>query len=161
LCKMFEHIITSNLATFMDRNNLFNKDQFGFRKSRSCELQLHRVCQDISFILEKGEEADLIFLDFAKAFDKVPHSLLLSKLRAYGLKEDMVNLIGSFLTERKQRVVIDGCLSSEAEVLSGVPQGSVLGPLQFLIYINDLPDNIKSCFRLFADDSLLYRKIVT
>jgi hypothetical protein len=161
LCKMFEHIVTSNLATFLEANNLFCNDQFGFRKNRSCEFQLHRVCQDLAFILDNKEEADLVFLDFSKAFDKVSHPLLLHKLKAYGLQIDIVSLIKSFLANRTQRVVVDGWSSEPVDVTSGVPQGSVLGPLLFLIYINDLPDKIKSKCRLFADDSLLYRKIMS
>jgi Reverse transcriptase (RNA-dependent DNA polymerase)/Endonuclease-reverse transcriptase len=160
LCKMFEHIITSNLATFLEQNKLFNNDQFGFRKNRSCELQLLRVIQDLSLILDNKEEADLIFLDFSKAFDKVSHALLLHKLKSYGLQPDMISLIRSFLLDRKQTVVLDGWSSEPVDVTSGVPQGSVLGPILFLIYINDLPDKIKSKCRLFADDSLLYRKIL-
>jgi hypothetical protein len=161
LCKMFEHIITSKLANFLEQNNLFNNDQFGFRKNRSCELQLLRVIQDLSLILDNKEEADLVFLDFSKAFDKVPHVLLLHKLKSYGLQPDMISLIRSFLLDRKQTVVLDGWSSEPADVTSGVPQGSVLGPILFLIYINDLPDKIKSKCRLFADDSLLYRKITS
>jgi hypothetical protein len=161
LCKMFEHIISSNLAHFLESNNLFCNDQFGFRKNRSCEMQLHRVCQDLAFILDKKEEADLIFLDFSKAFDKVSHTLLLHKLKSYGLQMDILSLIKSFLTNRTQKVVIEGWNSDSVDVTSGVPQGSVLGPLLFLIYINDLPDKIKSKCRLFADDSLIYKKILT
>jgi len=161
LCKMFEHIITSKLATFLEQNNLFNNNQFGFRKHRSCELQLLRVIQDLSLILDNKEEADLVFLDFSKAFDKVPHGLLLHKLNSYGLQSDMISLIRSFLLNRKQTVVLDGWSSEPVDVTSGVPQGSVLGPILFLIYINDLPDKIKSKCRLFADDSLLYRKITS
>jgi len=158
-CKMFEHILTSNIATHMESKNYFSIDQFGFRKSRSCEMQLARVCQDIAFVLDKGQSADLVFLDFAKAFDKVPHNRLLKKLRAYGLCENMVRLIESFLSGRMQQVVLDGEVSDKREVTSGVPQGSVLGPLLFIIYINDLPNLLTSKIKLFADDCLLYQII--
>src|SRR5271170_3442091 len=161
VCKMFEHIITSNLAKFLERHQLFNENQFGFRKHRSCELQLHRVCQDIAFVLDNGEESGLVFLDFSKAFDTVPHHLLIKKLKSYGLQPDITKLISSFLSDRTQKVVVDGWTSDPVQVSSGVPQGSVIGPLLFILYINDLPDKIKSKCRLFADDSLIYRKITS
>src|SRR5258708_21590369 len=80
--KLFEHILTSNLASFLDTNKYFHADQFGFRKNRSCEMQLARVAQDIAFILDSGREAYMVFLDFAKAFDKVPHQRLLAKVKS-------------------------------------------------------------------------------
>ena len=96
---------------------------------------------------------------FAKAFDKVPHLRLLSKLTSYGITGNTQNWIKSFLSNRKQRVSVNGALSDITDVTSGVPQGSVLGPVLFLLYINDINGNIKSSIRLFADDSIIYRKI--
>ena len=98
-------------------------------------------------------------LDFSKAFDKVPHQRLLHKLRFYGVTGSTVALIESFLSSRSQRVVVDGATSTQCPVISGVPQGTVLGPLLFLMFINDIADAIQSPIRLFADDCLLYREI--
>ncbi len=157
--KLFEHIITSNLASYMDTNNFFHPDQFGFRKKRSCEMQLTRVCQDIASLLDKNKESYMVFLDFAKAFDKVPHQRLIAKVRSYGIGKNFLKLIESFLSNRSQTVVLNGISSNSVPITSGVPQGSVLGPLLFLIYINDLPNGLSSKVRLFADDTLLYLTI--
>ena len=100
-------------------------------------------------------QTDLIIMDFAKAFDKVPHRRLLYKLDYYGIRGSTHRWISSWLSSRSQQVVLDG----QVPVLSGVPQGSVLGPVLFLVFINDLPDNIRSSVRLFADDCVLYRNI--
>ena len=104
-------------------------------------------------------QTDVIIMDFAKAFDKVPHKRLLYKLHYYGIRGSTHKWIASWLSERYQKVVLDGQASDPVPVLSGVPQGSVLGPVLFLIFINDLPDNIRSSVRLFADDCVLYRNI--
>lgn len=101
------------------------------------------------------------FFYFRKAFDKVPHQILLSKLYHYGIQGKKLTWINSWLTERFQRVVMDGEASSLAKVTSGVPQGTVLGPLMFLLFINDIHENINSSLRLFADYALLYRSIDT
>ena len=102
---------------------------------------------------------DMIIMDFSKAFDCVPHKRLLHKMESYGVRGRTHTWITNFLTKRKQRVVVDGDHSQWVQVRSGVPQGTVLGPLLFLAYINDLPDNISSEVRLFADDCVLYRPI--
>ena len=104
-------------------------------------------------------QTDVIVMDFAKAFDKVPHKRLLYKLDFYGIRGSTHKWIDSWLSERSQKVVLDGRASDPVPVLSGVPQGSVLGPVLFLIFINDLPDNIRSSVRLFADDCVLYRNV--
>jgi hypothetical protein len=114
---------------------------------------------DLAKSLNNKKLVDVAVLDFTKAFDKVPHKRLLHKVRHYGIRGSLSNWIKDFLTDRTQSVVIDGVKSSPADVLSGVPQGTVLGPLLFLIYINDLPDKLQSKSRLFADDCLVYREI--
>ena len=129
-------------------------------KRRSCETQLIVTIQEIASKLSKGQQVDVILLDFAKAFDKVPHSRLLYKLDYYGVRGQTNTWIKGFLSDRKQQVLLEGTQSIRADVLSGVPQGTVLGPLLFLAYINDLPDSLRSSdARLFADDSLLYRTV--
>ena len=105
------------------------------------------------------KQTDLIIMDFAKAFDKVPHRRLLHKLDFYGIRGSTHKWINSWLSGRTQKVVLDGQASDPVPVLSGVPQGSVLGPILFLIFINDLPDNIRSSVCLFADYCVLYRNI--
>ena len=108
-----------------------------------------------------GSPVDIIYLDFQKAFDKVPHQRLLLKLKAHGIGDSITDWIEQWLTDRRQRVVVDGEVSNWKSVLSGVPQGSVLGPIVFLIYINDLDNNITSNVLKFADDTKLFRKVNT
>ena len=108
---------------------------------------------------DKKHQRDLIVLDFSKAFDRVPHQRLLSKLDHYGVRGNSFDWIRAFLTHRTQQVTVEGATSDSAEVLSGVPQGTVLGPQLFLVFINDLPDCVQSKIMLFADDCILYRRM--
>ena len=131
---------------------------------RSCETQLVQFYHDVVSNLDGAQnrshkQTDIIVMDFAKAFDKVPHRRLLYKLDYYGIRGSTHKWIASWLSGRTQQVVLDGQASDPIPVLSGVPQGSVLGPVLFLVFINDLPDNIRSSVRLFADDCVLYRNI--
>ena len=151
-CKVAEHIIVSSTLRHLDANKILVDCQHGFRRKRSCETQLIVTTEDIAAILNRQSQADIAILDFAKAFDKVPHRRLLQKLQYYGLDENVQGWIKSFLADRTQSVVVDGFKSDKAPVLSGVPQGTVLGPLLFLIFINDITQNIDSTIRLFADD---------
>ena len=108
---------------------------------------------------DKGNQTDVAILDFSKAFDTVPHKKLLHKLEQYGIEGSILAWLKDFLTNRKMKTVVEGEKSDDVKVDSGVPQGTVLGPLMFLCHINDLPDTVKSQVRLFADDCLLYRTI--
>ena len=115
--------------------------------------------EDVTKWLDEGSPVDIIYLDFKKAFDKVPHQRLLLKLKAHGIGHGMINWIEKWLIGRRQRVVVDAEVSNWKAVLNGVPQGSVLGPILFLIYINDLDDDITSKVLKFADDTKVFRKI--
>ena len=108
--------------------------------------------------MDDGSPVDVIYLDFHKAFDKVPHQILMLKLKSHGMGHSIVNWIEQWLTERRQRVVVDGEMSSWKSVLSGVPQGSVLGPILFLVYINDLEEGVTGKILKFADDTKLFTK---
>ena len=158
-CKVFEHIIYSSVMSHLENFHIISDEQFGFRAKRSAELQLLRTIHDLSFNLNNKLQTDVILLDFCKAFDKVSHRLLLYKLDHYSIRGPTLTWISSFLNGRSQRVVCNGCTSGLVSVTSGVPQGTVLGPLLFLIYINDLPKCVSSHCALFADDCLLYQQI--
>ena len=155
-CKLMESFVTDQIRTFMESNKLFSKCQHGFRNHRSCVTQLLEVLNDLTKLVEEGDSIDIIYLDFAKAFDTVPHKRLLTKLHAYGIDGNILKWIESFLSNRSQRVRVNGNYSKYAPVSSGIPQGSILGPLLFIIFINDLPDGIKSICKIFADDTKLY-----
>ena len=160
-CKLLEHIVHSNIMGFLDSNKILSPFQHGFRQKRSCESQLLTTLRDFWNSLNSSGQTDAILLDFSKAFDKVDHRLLLSKMNHLGISGPLLQWASSFLSDRLQHVVVDGCKSSPNKVLSGVPQGTVLGPLFFLIYINDIANDLTpgTAIRLFADDSMLYRKI--
>ena len=153
LCNVLEHILASNIVRHLDEQSLLYDLQHGFREKRSCETQLIRLVENLGRNASKGQQTDLNLLDFSKAFDKVSHSKLIWKLHNYGIRSNVLNWIGAFLGDQSQRVVVVG---EGSDCPSGVPQGSVLGPILFLIYINDLPENIVSQVRLFADDTALY-----
>lgn len=157
---MMEHVIHSHIYNFLDKNNLLNPNQHGFRKNYSCCTQLLAAVDDWSKSVDKKSPVDIAVFDFSKAFDSVPHRLLLSKLADYGIHGNLLLWLSSFLQNRRQRVVLEGCPSNWLPVTSGVPQGSVLGPLLFLIYIDDIGIGINSSVRLFADDLIMYSEVL-
>ena len=160
-CKILEHIICRHLLFHFEENNILTNLNHGFRSGYSCETQLLTTAQDLLNSFDNGKQIDIAILDFSKAFDTVPHKKLLFKLSEYGIKGSTLQWLECFLTQRTMRVVIEGIQSEATTVDSGVPQGTVLGPLLFLCHINNLPECVSSQVRLFADDCLLYREIST
>ena len=145
----------------LDENQILSDSQHGFRPKRSCEAQLIGYIQYLASNLSIGKQIDTAVMDFSKAFDKVSHARLLFKLQWYGIRGPILTWIKEFLAGRTQKVVLDGEESPSSPVISGVPQGSVLGPILFLVFINDLPDSLKSSVGLFADDKIAYRVVAS
>lgn len=154
--KIMEHIVTSHMMKYIERNNILHPKQHGFRARLSCETQLVELVSDISAELDAGREVDACLLDFSKAFDKVNHHKLLQKMKTIGICDQITGWTASFLSGRTQTVTLQGTCSDLCAVTSGVPQGSVIGPALFLLYINDLPGIVRSRVRLFADDTIIY-----
>ena len=161
ICKVSERLVKDHVVDFFVRHKLLNSSQHGFLKARSCLTNMLCFLEQITKRIDEGSPVDIVYLDFQKAFDKVPHQRLLLKLKAHGIKDRIIDWIEQWLTDRRQRVVVDGEVSNWKSVLSGVPQGSVLGLLLFLIYINDLDDNITSNVLKFADGTKVFRKVNT
>ena len=157
--KLMEHILTSHIMKHANDRNILYGQQHDFRGGRSCETQPVEFINDLAYNMQNEGQIDAAIMDFSKAFDKVGHQRLLLKLNHYGIRGKTNKWTQAFLTNRTQRVVLNGEHSCNTHVKSGVPQGSVLGPCLFLLYINDLPESLVSTVRLFADDSLLYMNL--
>ena len=141
------------------KNKILTPVQHGFWSKYSCESQFFITTDEFIQNFEGKTQTDVVVLDLSKAFDVAPNQRLLHKLDHYGIRGTTLNWIQNFLTNRTHKVVVGGSSSESARVKSGVPQGTVLGPLLFLTYINDLPSTVSSLVRIFADDCLLYRPI--
>ena len=159
--KILEHIVYSHISSHLSQYSILCNEQHGFRSARSCETQLLLTVNDFSETLNNNGQTDAILLDFSKAFDRVSHQHLYYKLNHYGIRGKILDWLKQFLTGRSQCVIINGEQSDSTTVTSGVPQGTVLAPLLFLCFINDLPNNILSTVRLYADDVILYTAINT
>ena len=161
LCKMLEKFLRDKIMTHLQKENVLSNKQYGFISGRSTTTQLLHYLDYCTEVLANKGVIDVIYLNFSKAFDTVPHQRLLKKLEDYGIIGKIHKWIKAFLNERTQQVVVNGSFSSPAKVLSGIPQGTVLGPILFIIYINDLLDNISSKGLKFADDTKIFRQITS
>jgi hypothetical protein len=158
-CKILERIIADCIMEHLLKNNLLAKEQHGFVKGKSCTTNLLEYLDILTDAFHNGIPIDVLYTDFKKAFDSVSLKKLLSKLCASGISGILLKWIECFLSNRKQRVVMGDCVTDWSDVLSGVPQGSVLGPLLFLIFINDLPKGLINVCRLYADDNKIIAPI--
>ena len=154
--KIFERVLFNNMFSFFMENQLISEKQSGFKPGDSCTFQLLSIVHEIYQSFDDNYEVRGVFLDISKAFDKVWHEGLIFKLKQNGISGKLLILITDFLKNRKQRVVLNGQVSSWADIQAGVPQGSILGPLFFLIYINDLSNDLSSDPKMFADDTSLF-----
>ena len=160
LIKIFEKVVRNSIIKFIESRNLLNPNQHGFRSGRSCLTQLVQFFDQVTRHLEDGDNVDVVYLDFAKAFDKVDFFIALQKIFNLGIAGKLFRWIECFLTGRKQLVYVNGAKSMPKDVLSGVPQGSVLGPLIFLVLLGDIDTGIVSAsVSSFADDTRILAKI--
>ncbi len=159
--KVAERIIHSKMSVFLEANGKLNPNQHGFRQKHSCQTQLLETVHQWAKTIDYRHSTHAVFIDFSKAFDTVPHERVLLKIDHMGIRGALLKWIRGFLTNRRQRVVITGSYSDWRRVSSGVPQGSILGPLLFLVYIDDISTDLDSPCRLFADDCVIFRQVTS
>ena len=158
VCKVMETVARDHIVKYMKTENLFLNRQYEFKSGRSTTLQLLAVLDAWTEAIDSGHSVDVIYLDFRKAFDTEPHRRLIGKLKAYHTYDTLIEWIECFLGDRQRMVTVNGQYSKWQEVTSSIPQGSFLGPILFIVFINDLPLSLKSSEDfMFADDTKLYK----
>merc|ERR1711963_635569 len=159
LIKTMERVIRKGLVSYLERNKLMDETQHGSRAGRSTLSQLLEHQDEILKELEQGNNVDTVYLDFSKAFDKCDHGILLHKIKKLKIKGKLGCWIQNFLKDRKQAVIVDRVKSTWSEIISGIPQGSVLGPILFLIYISDIGENLSTKALVYVDDTKIKQKV--
>ena len=159
--KTFERLILHHILGYCRKHNIISCNQHGFQAGKSCLTNLLHCMNDwtTSYDKQPKESTDIIYTDFQKALDSVQHKRLLYKLSVYGIQGKLLNWIKSFLTNRRQRVLLNGSPSDWEVVVSGVPQGTIMGPIFFLLFVNDVPNTLNCNVMVFADDAKLYSTI--
>ena len=157
ISKIFEKVLLEQLTTYLDNNNLIHNHQYGFRKRHSTEYAALHIVDYLNYEMDRKRTPTNIYLDLSKAFDSLSYTILITKLKHYSICDVALKLMKSYLENRKQYVQFDTCTSDMKSIRNGVPQGSILGPLLFLIYINDFPNSSKLFnFLMHADDTTLF-----
>ena len=155
--KILERAVHKQLISHLEKNELLSKSQFGYRKHRSTELSTILLADNIRKAVDEGNIVGVLYVDLSKAFDTLSHSVLLEKLKSFGISGTTHDWFSGYLFNRKQFCVVEKCESEVMNITCGVPQGSILGPLLFLIYFNDFENCLKNSKMLnFADDTAIY-----